>query len=184
MHAWSSFCAKLQQAFEHVCCNVTGPGFYPRHFYICMYNLLQAASGNTAIKNTWAGLHKCCPWTTFHSTVPMLHTWGGRRRRVTFIKCSADSPQAYRSRTSLQITMLSTKPGCCLLANTTGTCLSLPAPTLRHFNTCTNSFPSSSHPSPVLYVSSPSAFLVVPHLGGLCSTWVWLFGVLCFCTLP
>lgn len=40
-----------------------------------------------------------------------------------------------------------------------------------------------SQPSMVLYTFSFFAFVVAPHLGGLCSAWVRFLGVLCSCTL-
>ena len=107
--------------------NVMGPGFYHGHFYICMYNLFRAASDSTVIKAAWAGLHKYCPCDTFRSAVLMLHTRGGRGRRVTF-RASVEQIvlMAVRAR-ALQVMILRSKTERYLVANTAVTCLRLPA---------------------------------------------------------
>lgn len=64
--------------------NVTGPGFHPGHFCICIRNLLGAASDSAVIKNAWASLHKRCPCAVFRSALLVLYTGGRVGRRVTF----------------------------------------------------------------------------------------------------
>lgn len=64
--------------------NVTGLGFHPRHFCICICNLLTAASDSAVIKNAWAGLHKCCPCAAFLSALLVFYTGGRVGRRATF----------------------------------------------------------------------------------------------------